>query len=106
MNGSVAEFVRWDAGCWSYGSSVINSYHQADDYGQPYPCPNGLGLNEHTTANCPAWRRRVDKARSDADEWSAEIRVRELAEQITIDELQHDIGEIRTWANSLSKLPV
>ena len=88
MNGAVAEFVRWDSVCWSYGSAVINSYHQADDYGQPYPCPNGLGLSEHTTRNCPAWRRRVEKARLDAEQHRMEIDIQITADLITDEQME------------------
>ena len=57
---------------------------------------DGPGMSE-------AWRRRIAKARKESREWSAEIRVRELAAEITTEQLNNDIEEIRTWANSLRK---
>ena len=104
---TVAEFIRWDGGCWNYPNQSLTgseyAYGGIADYGQEYPCPNGLGLSERALSESPAWRRRIEKARKDAAEWSAEIRVRELAATITVDEIQQDLQEIRIWANSLRR---
>jgi hypothetical protein len=104
----VAAFYRWDSGCWNYPNQSLTGsefeFGGIADYGQEYPCPNGLGLSERKLSESPAWRRRIAKARRDAEDWSATIALRDMAAQITIDEIQHDIEEIRTWANSLRKV--
>ena len=62
---------------------------------------------EHVNTDGPgmsiAWRRMVDKARKEIAEHEAKWMVRDIAAEITTEELQHDLLEIRTWANSLRK---
>ena len=67
-----AAFNRWDAGCWNYPNQSLTGSEFAfggiADYGEPYPCPNSLGLSERALNESPAWRRRIEKARRDAVE--------------------------------------
>ena len=62
---------------------------------------------EHVNTDGPgmslAWRRIVEKAQREIAEHTAKWNVRELAAEITVEQLQHDLLEIRTWANSLRK---
>ena len=51
----------------------------------------------------PAWRRRMEKVKREIAGHSTEIRVREMAERITLEEIQNDLQEIRAWANSLQR---
>lgn len=67
---------------------------------------NGMPSTAMTPAESPAWRRRIEKARMEIAERQSEIRVRELAESITIEELQNDLLEIRRWVNSLKRTAI
>ena len=69
---TVAEFIRWEAGTWNYPNQSLTGseymFGGIADYGQEYPCPNGLGISERKLSESPAWRRRIEKARRDAAE--------------------------------------
>lgn len=65
---------------------------------------NGMLMLDYPPRESPAWRRRIEKARREIAEHTAQIRLRELADSITMQEIQNDLQEIRAWANSLRKL--
>ena len=71
--------------------------------GMSYIRENGMPTVDTSPRDSPAWQRRIMKARSDIAEYASEIRVRELAAMITVEELQNDLEEIRQWADSLRK---
>ena len=69
--------------------------------GMAYIHENGMPMSATRPRESPAWQRRFDKAKREIEEHSTEIRVRELAAAITIEEIQNDLQEIRRWVNSL-----
>lgn len=65
----LSDFIRWDAGCWNYPNQQLTgseyTWGGLADYGQSFPCPNGLPLNMRPLIDSEGWRRRVEKARLD-----------------------------------------
>jgi len=102
---STSQFISWEAGCTYHPQNLCESGMRAwhFDYSQPYPCPNGLGIDHRSPRDVPLIVARIAKARKDSDDWAAQCRVRCAADEITIDELSHDIEEIRKWAQSLRR---
>jgi hypothetical protein len=49
----------------------------------------------------PAWRAKIDKAKSDIEKHKSEQRVQVLAEQLTDETIFLEIEAIRKWARSL-----
>lgn len=81
-------------------------YSPADGYisgGGGFIHANGMPMLYYPPCESEAWRRRIAKATREIAKHQSEIRVRELAAQITVEELQIDLQEIRRWANSLQR---
>lgn len=99
-----SQFLRWQAGCvdrGGYGVTSSDTFHQGlRDYNQPYPCPNGMAIDDRKPGQVPAWRRRVEKAKEDIRQHQRQFAVRLLAESITDEQARAAAERIRTWANS------
>jgi hypothetical protein len=104
---TLSEFVRWDAGCSFHSQNLCDSGMRGwhFDYVQPYPCPNGLGVINTEPGESEAWKRRIERARMDAAEYSAEIRIRVIAGKIEPKQVEEDIKEIKQWLTSLFSHP-
>ena len=102
---------RWNAAQTTVRAAIVNLFGSGlslsdGDFtvgGMGYITHNGLPTKNTRMSDTPGGRRLLEKARRDIAARSAEIRVRELAERITLEDLQHDIQEIRTWARSLQR---
>jgi len=70
----------------------------------PYPFPIGTVAGDGVKSR--PWLERIAKAKRDILEHERHIRVTVAADEITIAEMLEDIEEIRTWANSLKRIPV
>ena len=70
----------------------------------PYPFPIGTVAGDGVKSK--PWLERIAKAKRDILEHERHIRVTVAADEITIAEMLNDIEEIRTWANSLKRIPV
>jgi hypothetical protein len=107
MSGSVAAFYAWDAGCWNYPNQQLTgsefTWGGIADYGQPYPCPNGLGLSERNLSESAAWRRRVEKARRDIDAHKVHIEWQEKVNAAHLDWSSDDVSELKTIIESVYK---
>ena len=102
---SSAEFFRWQASCrdrGDFGATHGDTFALGlRDYNQLYPCPNGLPLDSRPHIEIPSWVARIEKARRCIATHQAMFRVRELAENISAEQIINDIREISTWARSL-----
>jgi len=74
---SNARFITWvstNTNKKGFGVTPGDSFYQGNaSYDSAFPCPNGLGFSTHTNANCLVWRRRIEKARKDAEEHAIHI---------------------------------
>lgn len=96
---TVAEFIKWDDGCRFHSRNMsetgLRGWHF--DYNQPYPCPNGLPVDTRSPSECEEWRTRVAEAIQFMKRHSAEIDVREMAQNIPEEKIVDDIKEIKAW---------
>jgi hypothetical protein len=86
-----SRFIAWDARCadrGGYGMTPGDTMRLGlRDYNEMYPCPNGLPVQTGGPQKSEAWRKRVEKAKRDIEQWNAEQRVERLTEAITDEQL-------------------
>ena len=85
-----SRFIRWSSGCRNHRSTGGQTagdtmYLGLTDYDQPFPCPNGLGVDTRTPDQVPAWRARIEKAKRD---------IERHREQVAWKELGSDCGDV------------
>ena len=99
-----SRFLTWDRRCidrGSYGMPAGDSFYLGlTDYNQPYPCPNGLGIDDRPVQELEWYRNRLEKAKRFISEWNIEIRLHDVAESITDEEIFLEIEVIRQWQHS------
>lgn len=91
---------------WSEVSRVMDitfGVRRGESMGSDMLLPTVCVTDFRSPNECGAWNIRIEKARRDIERHTAEFRVRDMADAITLEEMQNDILEIRTWANSLRK---
>lgn len=80
------DHVRWYAGIRDYGGYGLthgDTVHQGKrNYDSVLPCPNGLEVRDTKPREHEAWRRRVDKARSDIATHTEHIEWRKHVEEV------------------------
>ena len=96
-----SRFIRWSSGCRNHRSTGGQTagdtmYLGLTDYDQPFPCPNGLGIDTRNLRECESWRRRIEKAKRDIEAWYRDIAIDERAEALTDDEFE-------IWFEALTK---
>ena len=78
-------------------------YRGLTDYDEPFPCPNGLGIDDRKPGEVPAWRARIEKAKRDIEAFENDMRVLFLAKSISVEQVKKDVEEIRAWVKSLQR---
>jgi len=104
----LGDHKRWEASCRAYvnqgctGQDIYyGGFYLFDSL--PYPFPMGTVAGDGVKSK--PWLERIEKAKRDILEHERHIRVTVAADEITIAEMLNDIEEIRTWANSLKRIP-
>lgn len=102
MNYSYAQWYRWvraaDGGI-SYGSSASDTFWLGMKTGTTKACPNGLDPDRRMPRDHPGWRDRVAKARAQSEQQAHDLRVRNVANQITRGQVIELVEMIRTWVS-------
>ena len=105
MTNLVAAFNRWDAGCWNYPNQHLTGaeflYGGIADYGQPYPCPNGLPLDTRSPGEHPGMRRHIEKARRDIEEHKQHIEWIDTVEAAHVEWPSESVSELRAFISEV-----
>lgn len=82
----------------SYGMTAGDTFYLGlQSYDQPYPCPNGLGIDDRPFQEFDWYKKRLQKAKKFIGDWNDELRIRSVADSITDEEILLEIETIRQW---------